>query len=192
MEAKREDNSLRTASEKNLYSTSQALFNMFQWMRLVPELHQRFFKDVRTFGIVLNNEDMVLRIHRAEKDGDGQLRYEFTEVAKIRNYSRDAACHLVKSVLLDYALPQLHPILKDTFQRVAEMGHAWKSGAKRKQDVMDAQTTTLRTDDSLPPEETDTPRLQSTNTGISFDADNLTLGVQESAPKRTRKSRGGR
>src|SRR6202012_162893 len=87
MEAKREDNSLRTASEKNLYSTSQALFNIFQWMRLVPELHQRFFKDVRTFGIVLNNEDIVLRIHRAEKDRDGQLRYEFTEVANIRNYT---------------------------------------------------------------------------------------------------------
>ncbi|KIW97662.1 uncharacterized protein Z519_01246 [Cladophialophora bantiana CBS 173.52] len=192
MEAKREDSSLRTAFEKNLYSASQALFNIFQWMRLIPQLHQKFFKDVRTFSIVLNNEDMVLRMHRAERDGDSQLRYEFTEVAKIRDYSRDAACHLVKSILLDYGLSHLHPILKDTFRMVVEMDHLRESGAKRKQDLMDAQTITEVINNGPGPEETDTPRLQSTNTGLSFDADNLTLTARENAPKRSRKSRGGR
>ncbi|KIX05237.1 uncharacterized protein Z518_06109 [Rhinocladiella mackenziei CBS 650.93] len=192
MEAKREDSSLRTAFEKNLYSTSQALSNIFQWMRLIPELHQQFFKDVRTFSIVLNNEDMVLRMHRAERDRGGQLRYEFTEVAKVRDYSRDAACHLVKSVLLDYGLLHLHPILKDTFRKVAEMDPSRESGAKRKQDFVDVQTTTRIIDEDQVPEETDTPRLQSINTGISFDADNLTLAGPDNAPKRSRKSRGGR
>lgn len=189
MEAKREDSSLRAAFEKNLYSTSQALFNIFQWMRQVPRLLEKFFKDVRTFSIVLNNEDMVLRMHRAERNTDDRLRYHFTEVARIRNYSRDAACHMVKSVLLDYALPHLHPILKETFQRVAGLDHLRESGAKRKQDLMDAQPPTQVIDDGPGPGETDPPQLQSINTGISFDADNLTLA---GPPKRSRKGRHGR
>lgn len=189
LEAKREDNSLRDAFEKNLHSTSQALLNIFQWMRLDQTLLPQFFKDVRTFSIVLNNEDMVLRMHRAEIVGDGQLRYQFTEVAHIRGYSRDAACHLVKSVLLDYALPKLRPILKASFQKVTEMDRARENGAKRKQDSIDIQTTAQINNGSAL-DETETPQLQSINTGISFDADNLTLTGSENAPKRSK--RGGR
>ncbi|OAG40705.1 hypothetical protein AYO21_05003 [Fonsecaea monophora] len=189
MEAKREDSSLRAAFEKNLYSTSQALFNIFQWMRQAPQLREKFFNDVRTFSIVLNNEDMVLRMHRAEQTTDDRLSYHFTEVARVRNYSRDVACHMVKSVLLDYALPHLYPILKETFQMVAGLDHLRESGAKRKRDLMDAQPSTLSIDHSPGPGETDPPHLRSVNTGLSFDADNLTLAGPS---KRSRRGRRGR
>ena len=187
MEAKRDDNSLRDAFEKNLHSASQALFNIFQWMRLFSELEEQFFKDVRVFTIVLNNEDMLLRMHRAEKSSEGRLRYEFTEVAKIRDYDRFGACHLVKSVLVDYALPHLHPILRETFKRVAELDHTSETGTKRKQNVMNTQTVAETINPNIMPEETNTPQLQSTNTGISFDADNLELSGPGDAPKRSKR-----
>ncbi|RMD43469.1 hypothetical protein DV735_g1659, partial [Chaetothyriales sp. CBS 134920] len=139
IEAKKDDNSLRDAFEKALYSASQALFNIYQWMRLEARLEDEFFDHVRVFTIVLNNEDITLRIHRAAKADDGRLRYRFAVVSKIKDYNRFQACHLVKSVLVDYGIPHLHPILKDTYETVSRMDGLGETGTKRKQAATDMQ-----------------------------------------------------
>ncbi|RMZ90558.1 hypothetical protein DV736_g2212, partial [Chaetothyriales sp. CBS 134916] len=183
VEAKKDDNSLRDAFEKALHAASQSLFNIYQWMRLVLRLEEQFFENVRVFTIVLNNEDITLRIHRAVKGPGDRLRYKFALVAKIKDYNRLEACHVVKSVLVDYALPHLHPILKDTYETVAKMDRPGETGTKRKQAVEDTQPPAQTT------EEPSTLGLESASTGISFDAHNLDLSVSGSNPKRSRRGR---
>ncbi len=187
IEAKRDDNSLRDAFEKALHGASQALFNIHQWMRLVPELDEQFFTDVRTFTIVLNNETITLRIHRAERGVGDRLRYRFAEVATIRGYDRFEACHMVKSVLIDYALPHLHRILRNTYQTVAKMDQGGETGTKRKHDVLDSQQLARTVSDDAVSEEQLTPEPQSANTGISFDTENLAVSASGSTPKRSRR-----
>ncbi|RMZ83698.1 hypothetical protein DV738_g1093, partial [Chaetothyriales sp. CBS 135597] len=187
IEAKKDDNSLRDAFEKALYAASQGLFNIYQWMRLEARLEEQFFEHVRVFTIVLNNEDITLRIHRVVKGDDGRLRYRFAVVSKIKGYNRFQACHLVKSVLVDYGLPHLHPILKDTYETVSKMEGLSETGTKRKQAATDIQPP-------LPPPPPPAPAAQATaeqgrrgleseSTGISFDADNLDLSASGSNPK---------
>ncbi|RMZ78444.1 hypothetical protein DV737_g3889, partial [Chaetothyriales sp. CBS 132003] len=183
IEAKRDDNSLRDAFEKALHAASQALFNIYQWMRLVPRLEEQFFDNVRVFSIVLNNEDITLRIHRVERGPGDRLRYRFALVAKIKDYNRFEACHMVKSVLVDYALPHLHPILKEAYETVAKMDRPGETGTKRKQAVTDPEAQAQAA------EEPSTLGLESSSTGISFDADNLALSASGSNPKRSRRAR---
>lgn len=184
MEAKKGDKSLSEAFKKNLNSASQALYNIFQWMRLCPDLEQRFFADVRVFTMDINSKDVLLRMHRAEKGSTIPLQYRFAEVTEIHNYSRIQICHIVKTVLLDYTGAILHPIIKRTFQKVAEMGTSVGAGRKRKDHVANLEVEALREGGSS--QDTVTP-TQQTHTGASFGTELLSLSAAENAPKRPRR-----
>lgn len=186
MEAKKLDGSLSHAFQRNLCSASQALFNIFQWMRHSSELEQEFFTDVRVFTMDINNKDATLRMHRAEKGSEAHLQYKFVEVKEIRNYNRIQICHIIKTVLLDYAAAILHPILKRTFQQVAEMGTSIGTGKKRKdyQDELRREGPgrgNSSQDTVMPP--------QQSHTGLSFPTEVLTTSDVENAPKRSRTRR---
>jgi hypothetical protein len=119
IEVKRCADNLEAAFRANLYSASQALYNIFQWMSFV-ELHETFWEKVRVFSMDLNAQEIKLRVHRAALTDDQLLCFYFDDVISLTNYTRDQAYQLVKSVLLDYAKSELHHILKDTFERVSK------------------------------------------------------------------------
>lgn len=119
LEAKKSDDGIRkSAQQRNLHNASQALFNIYQWMRGHDDSQKSFFENVRVFTIALNTEDIRLRIHRAEKGQGGRLVFNFSEVVSFKDYNQTIANHLVKSVLLDYAKPHLYPALKKAFTEV--------------------------------------------------------------------------
>lgn len=83
-------------------------------------LHKACWGKVRVFSMDLSVQEIKLRVHRAALDHDNSLCFQFDDVISLTNYTRDQACNLVKSVLLDYAKNELHDILKDAFQKVSQ------------------------------------------------------------------------
>lgn len=188
MEAKRRDDSLLAASIKNLVSASQALFNIYQWMRRCSsELAERFFADVRVFTMDINVGTMVLRIHRAELSPEGIVAFEHDQIAQVHDYSCSQICHVVKRVLLDYAEPTLLPILQETFRLVSALPQSADKGKKRKGRLRDADEERAEhrnlSQDTIRPERAGV-------TGASFDTERLDITSTE-RPKRGRTG-GGR
>jgi hypothetical protein len=119
MEVKRGAHDLESASMANLHSASQALFNIYVWM-LRAGHEEIFFDRVRVFSIVLNAQEISMRVHRAiPVPTTNALSYHFDDIATINGYSRDQACLLFKNVLIEYGKNELHGILKSTFEEVS-------------------------------------------------------------------------
>jgi hypothetical protein len=79
-----------------------------------------FFNRVRVFSIVLNAQEISVRVHRAKTVPTSKtLSYHFDEVVSFIRYSRDQACLLFKNVLIEYGKTELHDILKCTFEEVS-------------------------------------------------------------------------
>lgn len=187
MEAKRDDCSLQDAFEKNLHSASQALLNIYHWVRIASDLAEKFFTEVRVFSIDLNNEDMTLRMHRAERDRrdrTDRLRFEYSTVVRIRDYDQFDTCHIIKSVLVDYAQERLLPILKTIFKRVAQSGASNAGRTKRTHDAMQAVPSAV--------EEPEVPALETASTGLSFGAGSMRLEEPSNVSKRSRPGLGRR
>lgn len=130
MEVKRAKAELEAAFIANLHSASQALFNIYSWMARAGQ-EETFFQKVRVFTMVLNAQDLGVRIHRATPRPDGHLDYEFqeffptkpaeNEIYPSARYSRDEACHLVKNILVGYGAEQLHAILREAIEAVSRL-----------------------------------------------------------------------
>lgn len=183
MEAKRADDTLEPAQERNLHNASQALFNIYQWMKSEDDLRAKFFDGVRVFTISLNVETLRLRVHRAESIGrNGQLFYHFQDVLRIDDYDRTKACHVMKTILLDYAKPWLLPVLKDTFERVAQRELNLGMKKKRKQNDLSIDTSGMVNTEPEDGERTATAGHISsqgqTSTGISFEAGAIQISAQ--------------
>jgi hypothetical protein len=119
MEAKRGAHDLEPAYMANLHSASQALFNIYIWMRQAGH-EEIFFDRVRIFSIVLNAHEISVRVHRAIfLPESSSLSYHFDEIVSINGYSRDQACLLFKNVLIEYGKMELYSILKATFEEVS-------------------------------------------------------------------------
>ncbi|KAL9105892.1 MAG: hypothetical protein Q9227_009003 [Pyrenula ochraceoflavens] len=185
LEAKKADDAIRrSAQERNLHSASQALFNIYQWMRGHADTEKSFFENVRIFTIALNAEDIRLRIHRAEKGEGDRLVFNFSEVVSFNQYSQVIANHLVKRVLLDYAKPHLYPALKIAFLRVVrkEMGNDHPT-RKRKPPDQDPDATTYQptaVGDETHKEEHEEDGIAAGETEASFGMKNLNM----KAPKK--------
>jgi hypothetical protein len=118
MEVDQAAHGLYLAHRANLYSASQALYNIFICMSNAQK-EAAFFDKVRVFSIVLNAQDMSLRVHRAVLEEDDCLSFHFDDIVSLVKYERDQACQLVSKVVIEYAQKELHGILLETYQNVS-------------------------------------------------------------------------
>lgn len=160
MEVKKAGADLQDAYMANLHSASQALYNMYNWMVRAGQ-EQEFIDIVRVFTIVFNAQDMAVRVHRAEAlDTAGRaLRFHFDEYKPLARYTKDQACLLIRTILSDYATPELYPTLKAAFVEITSqederVANKRKAGAKRSPSTKRAR--------------------RNQNTGQSFNMGNLT------------------
>ncbi|KAI0443730.1 hypothetical protein F4803DRAFT_549829 [Xylaria telfairii] len=118
IEAKKGFHDLTPALMANMHSASQALFNIFVWMRLAG--HQtKFFSDVRLFSIAINAEKFALRVHRAQAAEEGEgLEFYYDDVCDGHAYKRDHICNLIRNVLVGYAEKTLINVLKESVETV--------------------------------------------------------------------------
>jgi hypothetical protein len=79
-----------------------------------------FLEEVRVFSIVINAQDLGVRVHRGVKlpSGGGTLCCQFDEFRLLDRYTRDQECLLIKAIINDYAAKELYPILKSTFASI--------------------------------------------------------------------------
>jgi hypothetical protein len=118
-EVKKAGTDLQDAYTANLHSASQALYNIYNWMDR-SDNEDIFFKEVRVFSVVINAQDLGVRVHRVVKlpSGGGTLCFQFDEFRLLDCYTRDQACLLIKVIINDYAAKELYPILKSTFASI--------------------------------------------------------------------------
>ncbi|KAI0965164.1 hypothetical protein F4678DRAFT_467829 [Xylaria arbuscula] len=118
IEAKKGFYDLTPALMANMHSASQALFNIFVWMRVAGHKDE-FFSDVRVFSIAINAERFALRVHRAQaaEEGDG-LEFYYDDVCEGLAYKRDHVCDLIRNVLVGYAEKTLINVLKESVETV--------------------------------------------------------------------------
>lgn len=118
-EVKKATDNLEVALMANLHSSSQALLNIYAWM--VRAQHAEiFFEKVRVFSFVFNAQALLVRMHRATPHEHTLLQYHFVELVKFNEYSKDQVCLLVRNILEKYAIKELHPVLKSSFQIVTD------------------------------------------------------------------------
>jgi hypothetical protein len=136
-EVKRATEKLELAEMANLNSASQALFNMYAWMGSAQQATE-FFEKVRVFTFVFNAQDISVRIHRAMPHEVTGLQYHFVNALHLRSYSKTQVCLLLRKILEDYAIKELHPILKSAFDIVTKE-YSRETWGKHRADF--AQTT---------------------------------------------------
>lgn len=150
IEAKKGFHDLTFAVYANMHSASQALFNIYKWMEKAGHTDV-FFEQVRLFSIAINAEKIIARVHRASRlAGEESLVFLYDELLTLYRYSRDEACLLIRNILVEYGVTELHGILKDTFEEVSRQ---YKEGRyqndeppKRKNDpIPDTSTKKART-----------------------------------------------
>ena len=116
-EVKKAGADLQDAFMANLHSASQALYNMHTWIERA-HLEEECSEDVRVFSVVFNAQDLGVRVHRIVKRSDGTLSFQFDELRPLNRYTKDQACVLIQSILVDYAAKELHSTLKKAFREV--------------------------------------------------------------------------
>ncbi|RYC62927.1 hypothetical protein CHU98_g3291 [Xylaria longipes] len=99
---------------------SQALFNIYTWMRKAGQTDD-FFQSVRLFSIAINVEKVIVRTHRAEAlDNKEGLVFLCDELCTLYRYDRDDVCLLIRNILVDYGAKELCKILKNTVEEVSK------------------------------------------------------------------------
>ena len=121
LEAKAWENPLEKADHRNLHSISQALYNIYQWLKRA-EMKTEFFQHVRVFSLAMNLERFHIHVHRASKAIPAkqiEIEYFFDVVCEERIDGRkDYFCAIVRNILSDYAIRILHPILKKAYDAI--------------------------------------------------------------------------
>ena len=120
IEVKRAGADLEEAYMTNLHNASQALYNMYTWVVGTEKTMKDFFQVARVFSLVLNAQDLSVRIHRPFRLENGDLSFRFDEFWPLARYSRNKVCQLIKTILKDYAAKELHDILKSAFTEVTK------------------------------------------------------------------------
>ncbi|KIW99656.1 uncharacterized protein Z518_11069 [Rhinocladiella mackenziei CBS 650.93] len=105
------------ACHANLYSASQALYNIFQWMDRAGQ-RDVFLQRVRVFSMVIARSTIDVRVHRADVQ-HGQLCFSFDEVFSCNNYTKDDAYQVYRNILEIYGKGVLLKILQAAFQKVS-------------------------------------------------------------------------
>ena len=144
MELKKAEADLADAERDNLYSASQALYIIYQWT-LRASTQEDFFKKVRVFSFVFNVEKLSVRVHRAAMSETGVLRFLFDELFVLPHYTKNQACLLLDSLLENYAVKELHPVLKKTFQIVSQQEVLYQLSKRKAKDARDSSSKRRRT-----------------------------------------------
>jgi len=110
MEVKKNDATLKTAEYQNLNSASQALLNIYQWMKRAGET-KVFFEKIRIFSLNFTAKALTIRVHRAIQT-DGGIGFLFEEMVNLPKYTIDQVSPLLMSA------KELRTILRRTFQNV--------------------------------------------------------------------------
>ncbi|KAI0099228.1 hypothetical protein GGR51DRAFT_552106 [Nemania sp. FL0031] len=120
VETKKEFDSIESAVMANCLSASQALFNIYAWMKRA-DLEELFFNEVRVFTITISAEKVIFRVHRAVKSiswrGKLEIYYYYDDL-KCGGYTRDELCTLIHNILNEYAETTLLEALKKTVNDV--------------------------------------------------------------------------
>ncbi|KAI0967035.1 hypothetical protein F4678DRAFT_483390 [Xylaria arbuscula] len=120
IEAKKAFQDITAAVYANMHSASQALFNIYTWMRKARQT-DAFFQHVRLFSIAINAEKMIVRTHRAQAlDDRGGLVFLYDELCVLYRYDRDTICLLIRNILMKYGADELSKILKCTVEEVSK------------------------------------------------------------------------
>ena len=135
LEVKKAGADLQDAYMTNLHNASQALYNMYTWMINTDEKLKDFFRVARVFSLVLNAQDLSVRIHRPFQLEDGEISYRFDDFWPLSRYSRNQACQLFKTIVNDYAAKELHDILKSAFTEITKQEYE-RAKSKRKAEIV--------------------------------------------------------
>lgn len=146
MEVKKAGADLADAERDNLYSASQALYNIYQWM-LQASREDRLLDKIRVFSFVFNAKELSVRVHRAARSETGGLKFLFDDLFGPSKYTKDQACRLLDSLLENYVIEKLYPILKDIFKDVSnqEVERQIQLSKRRARDTRGARSKRRRT-----------------------------------------------
>ena len=127
-----------TALSQCLNAASQALFNMFEFLKDADKDYKsKFFDKVRFFSMTANNHGLVVRLHRAvelPEDADPELDliikgrpdyrlvYTYRELVRISygdKCGREDAVRIFRK-LMHYAVEELHPLFKAAARDLAK------------------------------------------------------------------------
>ncbi|KAI0904609.1 hypothetical protein F4823DRAFT_633865, partial [Ustulina deusta] len=160
VEAQKAFEGIQPAALANMHSASQALFNIWTWMKRAGQ-DEIFFKDVRVFSIAVNAEQFIVRAHRAKpisNDGEVALVFSYDDLnpkSKFE-YTRDQVCTLIHNILIEYAEKKLLGILKSSVVKVLK-GH--NQELKRKNDAILFGRPSKRLEVAQPQPQAIEPRL---------------------------------
>ncbi|KAI0409945.1 hypothetical protein F4802DRAFT_611660 [Xylaria palmicola] len=120
IEARAAFHNIKSALYANMHSASQALFNIYTWMRRAGQT-DAFFRDVRLFSVAINAEQVIVRTHRAKPlDSADGLVFLCDELCDLYGYDRDTVCRLIRNILMEYGAKELCKILRSTVEEVSQ------------------------------------------------------------------------
>ncbi|KAI0413208.1 hypothetical protein F5X98DRAFT_391160 [Xylaria grammica] len=118
IEAKGFFEDITPALHANMHSASQALFNIYVWMKRAGQT-DTFFRHVRLFSISMNASVIIVRTHRARalETGDG-LEFLCDHLGTFWRFDR--VYLVIHTILAEYGAKELCEILKSTYQGVSK------------------------------------------------------------------------
>jgi hypothetical protein len=119
---------------QNLNNVSQALHNIFEFFREAePQYENKFFVKIRFFSVVINTEDLAIRIYRSIRksiNGSNQnfiiseysLRFEYREFCNMtRNkFDRKIVLKIFEKILLGYEANKLYLLFHNTVKVIVD------------------------------------------------------------------------
>jgi hypothetical protein len=173
IEAKRGFVDLEFAVYANMHSASQALFNIYQWMERAGR-SDIFFRDVRVFSIAINAQQIIARVHRAKPLDEGKdLEFLCHELPTLYGYNRDEACLLIRNILVEYGVKELHGILKATFE---EVSRRYKEGKIEDSEPPKRKNVDMPAPSTKKARNSQTASQQTIDPSSSFGASRIDLG----------------
>ena len=122
VESPRRDESEQIAYLKNHNAARTMLFGFYCLTKYL-KIPYEDFKSIRVFTAYLDCYSMVIRAHRARKEG-GKLRFRFSEISESirgRRYNQDEAARLMQ-VVFHFAECFLHPLIQTMVQTASSLG----------------------------------------------------------------------
>jgi hypothetical protein len=116
------------AEFQNLNTASQALHNIYLFMKEAGEEH-KFFERIRVFSAVATYAGFEVRVHRPLRlrkgehiDHEYPLAFGFDEVVAVgSSYKRAQVSKIIWNILFSYGVNELHPILQDVVKKVYDL-----------------------------------------------------------------------
>ncbi|MCJ1290419.1 hypothetical protein MMC34_001957 [Xylographa carneopallida] len=139
------------ANRQNFNNSSQALFNIYRFMRKAGQ-EDIFLNKVRFYSAIATTSSFEVRVHRAVQvkkrsqiEDNYPLGYRFDHLytSKLKQYTRGEVWGIVKNILFEYGVKTLLPILKDAVENVldklaGEADHRASIGKRQAEDLLES------------------------------------------------------